>query len=70
MRNSRRSARMWLPARPPKMPYSCCKDTMSTLLKFRKSEARQVIAYKGDALDERMVGFFHKISPSRHTPVW
>ena len=23
MRNSRNRARMWLPARPPKMPYSC-----------------------------------------------
>ena len=36
MRSSRNRARIWLPARPPKMPYSCCKQTRSTLLMFKK----------------------------------
>ena len=31
--------KMWLPAGPPKIPYSCCKHTMSMLLKFRNSAA-------------------------------
>ena len=31
----------WLPAGPPKMPNSCCTQTTSTLLMFRKSAARR-----------------------------
>ena len=41
MRNSRSSASTWLPAGPPKMPNSCCTQTTSTLVMFRKSAARR-----------------------------
>ena len=35
----RSSSRICAPARPPKIPYSCCRQTRSMLLKFRKSAA-------------------------------
>ena len=35
----RRSSRICAPARPPKIPYSCCRQTRSMPLKFRKSAA-------------------------------
>ncbi len=38
--SSRSSASRWLPAGPPKIPNSCCTQTMSTLLMLRKSAAR------------------------------
>ncbi len=41
MRRSRIIARMWLPAGPPKRPNSCCRLTISTPFRFRKSAARR-----------------------------
>ena len=35
----RSKCKIWLPAGPPKIPYSCCRHTMSMLLKFRNSAA-------------------------------
>jgi hypothetical protein len=35
----RSRCKIWLPAGPPKIPYSCCRQTMSILLKFRNSAA-------------------------------
>ena len=35
----RSRCKMWLPAEPPKIPYSCCRQTMSILWKFRNSAA-------------------------------
>src|SRR5664280_1610902 len=32
----RSSSRMWLPAGPPKIPYSCCTQTRSTLVKIEE----------------------------------
>ena len=39
IRRFRSSSRMWLPAAPPKIPYSCCTHTRSTLVKLRNSAA-------------------------------
>src|ERR1700723_210599 len=43
MRSSRSRVSTWLPALPPKMPYSCCTQATSTSLTFRKSPARRVV---------------------------
>src|ERR1043166_687942 len=40
MRSSRSSGRRWLPALPPKIPYSCWTEMTSTALTLRKSAAR------------------------------
>jgi len=37
MRRRRCVSSRWLPAGPPKMPYSCCMQTRSTRPRFRKS---------------------------------
>ena len=37
--NSPISASRWLPAGPPKIPNSCCSETTSTPLLFRKRAA-------------------------------
>ena len=39
MRRFRSSSRTWPPAVPPKIPYSCCTQTRSTLVKLRNSAA-------------------------------
>jgi hypothetical protein len=41
IRSSRSSVRTWLPAFPPKIPYSCWSDSTSTPLTFKKSAARR-----------------------------
>ncbi len=41
IRRSRISRTTWLPAGPPKIPYSCWRLTMSVLAKLRKSAARR-----------------------------
>src|SRR5258708_27218861 len=55
-RSSRRSPRTWLPALPPKMPYSCCKHATSTVLTFRKSAARRYESTSLSAISKRTRG--------------
>jgi hypothetical protein len=56
IRSSRSSVRTWLPAFPPKIPYSCWSDTTSTPLTFKKSAARYEIRLADLELEQSVSG--------------
>ena len=53
IRTSLSRARMWLPALPPKMPYSCWRQSTSLPLMFKKSVARRYDAGSLSAISKR-----------------
>jgi hypothetical protein len=55
----------WLPALPPKIPYSCCTQVISTSLTFKKSAARRYAGWSASAISKRTdSGYAYDCPPS------